>query len=67
MFPFHMPTLEYRNKTWSWYDFIEALKKDAIRVIFANTGALVREKIFQQKRRLSQPLFQVGLGGVAVP
>lgn len=51
MFPFHMPTLEYRNKTWSWYDFIEALKKDAVRVIFANTGALVREKIFQQKRK----------------
>jgi hypothetical protein len=50
MFPFFLPTLEYRNKTWSWYNFIEEVRRDAIRVIFANTGALVREKIFPKKR-----------------
>lgn len=50
MFPFFLPTLEYRNKTWSWYNFIQEVRRDAIRVIFANTGALFREKIFPKKR-----------------
>ena len=35
MFPFHMPTLEYRNKTWSWYDFIESLKRGLSYVMIA--------------------------------
>jgi hypothetical protein len=52
MFPFFLPTLEYRNKTWSWYNFIQEIRRDAIRVIFANTGALVREKIFPKKKLL---------------
>ena len=52
MFPFFLPTLEYRNKTWSWYNFIQEIRRDAIRVIFANTGALVREKIFPKKKTL---------------
>ena len=52
MFPFFLPTLEYRNKTWSWYNFIQEIRRDAIRVIFANTGALVREKIFPKKKSL---------------
>ena len=27
MFPFFLPTLEYRNKTWTWLDFLNAIKK----------------------------------------
>ncbi|KAJ3051417.1 hypothetical protein HK097_007555 [Rhizophlyctis rosea] len=54
MFAFKMPTLEYRNKTWSWLDFLEALKKDASRAVLANTGALVRDKLFQ-KRKITGP------------
>ncbi|KAJ3415500.1 hypothetical protein HDV05_004702 [Chytridiales sp. JEL 0842] len=50
LFVFRMPTLEYRNKTWSWHDLLTALKKDAIRAVLANTGALVREKLFQNSR-----------------
>lgn len=54
MFPFFLPTLEYRNKTWSWYNFIQEVRRDAIRVIFANTGALFREKIFPKKKLAEQ-------------
>lgn len=27
MFTFKMPTLEFRNKTWTWLDFLDAVKK----------------------------------------
>jgi hypothetical protein len=27
MFAFYLPTLEYRNKTWTWLDFLLAIKK----------------------------------------
>ena len=27
-----MPTLEYRNKTWSWLDFLDQIKKDALAI-----------------------------------
>ncbi|TPX40981.1 hypothetical protein SeMB42_g05797 [Synchytrium endobioticum] len=45
-FVFRMPTLEYRNKTWTWLDFIYAVKKDAMRAAWANAPSLVREKFF---------------------
>lgn len=49
-----MPTLEYRNKTWTFYDFLQQVKKDAIRAILvANTASLVKEKLFS---RASRPL-----------
>ncbi|KAI9362419.1 golgi-body localization protein domain-containing protein [Zopfochytrium polystomum] len=51
MFTFAMPTLEYRNKTWSLRDVLEAVTKDAIRAVLANSAALVREKLFQRKDR----------------
>ncbi|KAJ3292269.1 hypothetical protein HK104_005429 [Borealophlyctis nickersoniae] len=50
MFAFKMPTLEYRNKTWTWLDVMDAVKKDAIRAVLANTGALVRDKLFQKRK-----------------
>ena len=48
-FVVQLPTLEYRNRTWSWYDFLNALKKDALRAALANTGSLLREKLFVRK------------------
>ena len=29
-FAFYLPTLEYRNKTWTWLDFLNAIKKGTI-------------------------------------
>jgi hypothetical protein len=49
-FSFFLPDLEYRNKTWTWLDFLQALKMDAFRIVLANTRALVKEKIFKQRR-----------------
>ena len=61
MFEFNLPTLEYRNKTWTWFDFVNAVKKDAMIAALTNTGALVREKLFQ-KRKLQSA---VGNSGAA--
>ncbi|CAG8522906.1 24191_t:CDS:2, partial [Dentiscutata erythropus] len=55
-FVIQLPTLEYQNRTWSWLDFIEQLKKDAIKIILNHTTALLREKLNPyQKRRPTTP------------
>jgi hypothetical protein len=41
--------VEYNNKTWSWYDLAQAIKKDMVRLLLSNTGAIVREK-FKRKQ-----------------
>lgn len=41
---FKMPTLEYRNKTWSNLDLALALKKDVIRALISHAGAIVGNK-----------------------
>ncbi|KAI8925650.1 golgi-body localization protein domain-containing protein [Entophlyctis helioformis] len=64
MFEFTLPTLEYRNKTWTWYDFANALKRDTIKIAFANTGNLVREKLFQ-KRKINAAAHTQAMFGVA--
>ncbi|KAI8909298.1 golgi-body localization protein domain-containing protein [Powellomyces hirtus] len=56
MFAFKMPTLEFRNKTWTWLDFLDAVKKEALRAVLANTGALVREKLFQKRKPEQQQI-----------
>ncbi|KAJ1535036.1 hypothetical protein HK096_003065, partial [Nowakowskiella sp. JEL0078] len=53
-FTFTMPTLEFRNKTWSWYDFWDQVKKDAIRAGVANSGAFIKDKLF--KRKIAAPI-----------
>ncbi|CAG8538476.1 5777_t:CDS:2, partial [Cetraspora pellucida] len=53
-FVIHMPTLEYQNKTWSWLDFIEQLKKDALRTILTHATALLKEKLNPYQKLLSQ-------------
>lgn len=42
---FKMPTLEYRNKTWSNLDLALQLKKDIIRALISHTGAIVGNKL----------------------
>ncbi|EON64007.1 hypothetical protein W97_03237 [Coniosporium apollinis CBS 100218] len=57
---FRMPTLEYRNKTWSNLDLALQLKKDIIRALISHVGAIVGNKFShhrpskQQQSRLRQ-------------
>lgn len=57
---FRMPTLEYRNKTWSNLDLALQLKKDVIRALISHAGAIVGNKFShhrptkQQQSRLRQ-------------
>lgn len=46
---FRMPTLEYRNKTWSNLDLALALKKDIIRALISHTGAIIGNKFIHHK------------------
>ncbi|KAI8807606.1 golgi-body localization protein domain-containing protein [Cladochytrium replicatum] len=50
-FSFKMPTLEYRNKTWTWYDFLNQVKRDAVKAVLANSGALIREKLMSHGKK----------------
>lgn len=46
---FRMPTIEYRNKTWSNMDLVLALKKDVIRALISHTGAILGNKFSKHK------------------
>ncbi|EOD49698.1 putative upf0648 protein [Neofusicoccum parvum UCRNP2] len=46
---FRMPTIEYRNKTWSNLDLALALKKDVIRALISHTGAILNNKFHRPK------------------
>ncbi|KAL5119677.1 Protein SABRE [Pleosporales sp. CAS-2024a] len=45
-----MPTLEYRNKTWSNLDLALQLKKDVIRALLSHAGAIVGNKFSRAGR-----------------
>ncbi|CAG8444824.1 5579_t:CDS:2 [Ambispora gerdemannii] len=49
-FVFELPTLEYQNRTWSWFDLLDHLKRDILKTILLHTGALVREKLLSSRR-----------------
>ena len=51
---FRMPTLEYRNKTWSNLDLALQLKKDLIRALVSHAGAIVGNKLIHHKPRKLQ-------------
>jgi hypothetical protein len=42
---FRMPTIEYRNKTWSNLDLVNQLKKDVLKALVSHAGAIVGNKI----------------------
>ncbi|KAK1077900.1 Protein SABRE [Friedmanniomyces endolithicus] len=44
-----MPTLEYRNKTWSNLDLALQIKKDVIRALISHAGAIVSNKFSHHK------------------
>lgn len=46
---FRMPTIEYRNKTWSNLDLVEALKKDVIKALVHHTGTIISNKFSHRK------------------
>lgn len=48
-FVFRMPTLEYRNKTWSNLDLALRLKKDVIRALISHTGAIIGNKLSRHR------------------
>jgi hypothetical protein len=41
---FRLPTLEYRNKTWSSLDLVMHLKKEVIRALVSHSGAIIGNK-----------------------
>jgi Golgi-body localisation protein domain/RNA pol II promoter Fmp27 protein domain len=43
-FVFRMPSLEYRNKTWSNLDLALQLKKDVIKALISHAGAIIGNK-----------------------
>ncbi|RDI83477.1 hypothetical protein Vi05172_g6631 [Venturia inaequalis] len=57
---FRMPTLEYRNKTWSNMDLFLQLKKEVGKALLGHTGAIISNKIAhrgpgrQEKSRLRE-------------
>ncbi|GIZ37205.1 hypothetical protein CKM354_000066100 [Cercospora kikuchii] len=46
---FKLPTLEYRNKTWSNLDLAMQLKKDVVRALISHAGAIVGNKFSHHK------------------
>lgn len=46
---FRMPTLEYRNKTWSNLDLALQLKRDVIKALISHAGAIVGNKFSNHK------------------
>lgn len=54
-FVFRMPTIEYRNKTWSYLDLAEHLKREVIRAVLAHTGSLIRDKMTHHKKSRKEP------------
>ncbi|KAG9950208.1 hypothetical protein KCU85_g3600, partial [Aureobasidium melanogenum] len=46
---FRMPTLEYRNKTWSNLDLALQIKKDLIKALISHAGAIVGNKFHHHR------------------
>ncbi|KAI8074507.1 golgi-body localization protein domain-containing protein [Gongronella butleri] len=45
-FAFQQPYLEYRNKTWSWFELLSNIKRDFMRTaLLHNSRALLKEKL----------------------
>ncbi|KAG1591659.1 hypothetical protein G6F48_003155 [Rhizopus delemar] len=50
-FPFHQPSLEYRNKTWSIAKMTEEVQKQFLRAILRHSPALIKRKVLPNKRQ----------------
>lgn len=55
-----IPTLHYRDKTWSSSDFVLQLKKDLIKIFLSHTGRIIGNKFRHRKRTpIESPLKQI--------
>jgi Golgi-body localisation protein domain len=59
-FKLNLPTIDYKNKTWSNLDMALHLKKEIIRILLQHTGSLIQNKLTKhRKKRFNQPLRQI--------
>jgi hypothetical protein len=49
-----LPTIEYRNKTWSNLDLAQSIKKDVIRALISHTGAIIGNKFSKHRPNTAQ-------------
>lgn len=48
-FVFNLPTIEYRNKTWSHVDLVLHLKKEITKSLISHAGALLENKLVRHR------------------
>jgi hypothetical protein len=53
-FVFRLPTIEYRNKTWSNLDLALALKSRVIKALISHTGAIIGNKFSRHRPSTAQ-------------
>ncbi|KAI0145868.1 mitochondrial protein from FMP27-domain-containing protein [Hypoxylon sp. NC0597] len=53
-FVFRLPTIEYRNKTWSTLDLTLALKSRVIKALISHTGSLISNKFSKHRPNTTQ-------------
>ncbi|GAB1320369.1 Protein SABRE [Madurella fahalii] len=53
-FVFRLPTIEYRNKTWSNLDLALALKSRVIKALISHTGAIIGNKFSKHRPNIAQ-------------
>jgi hypothetical protein len=53
-FVFKLPTIEYRNKTWSNLDLALALKSRVIKALISHTGAIIGNKFSKHRPNTAQ-------------
>ncbi|KAK4703534.1 hypothetical protein P7C70_g2687, partial [Phenoliferia sp. Uapishka_3] len=49
---YRTPSIQYRSKTWSFLDLLDELKKDTIKSIWSQKGALIGQLLSTAHRRL---------------
>ncbi|KAI5864600.1 mitochondrial protein from FMP27-domain-containing protein [Durotheca rogersii] len=53
-FVFRLPTIEYRNKTWSNLDLALELKSRVIKALISHTGAIISNKLNKHRPNIAQ-------------
>ncbi|GFN85826.1 protein kiaa0100-like [Plakobranchus ocellatus] len=51
-FSFILPTVEYHNRIWTWFDFLITLKNDSKRVLLSQA---IKQKLHWKARVLEEP------------
>ncbi|BFZ59473.1 Protein SABRE [Saitoella coloradoensis] len=54
-FVFKMPTVEFRNKTWSFVELAVHLKREVLKAVLQHTGSLIAEKFTKHKSGKHHP------------